>query len=285
MGTVSNDIELLDKLTLGYDDEFLIYPRATEYLGKLMPYLDLNGKSVYTVLSSSDAYFSLLLKDCASIDTFDVNPLTKRYYYLRKWLIHEGHVYADELSFTEIYNLVSSYLDSPDIYEKSTANFWTYYLEKLKSLSYKEYSYDDIKFYQYYLFNILEISTHLDQSYIDFARKLPELEMKLKTTTFNYECIDITKPLPNNHQKYDIIYLSNILDYADKKQTVENLDKLLNDDGYIVGTSILYHPYFNLIKMQKELMSPIFKYEELFNERKYEYGADDKITYFKYTRY
>lgn len=45
---------------------------------------------MFSVLASSDQVFSFYYLGENSVDTFDIHPLTKYYYYLRKWLLKNG---------------------------------------------------------------------------------------------------------------------------------------------------------------------------------------------------
>lgn len=67
-----------------------IYATTNEDLLILFDKLNINGKDVLTVLSSSDYLYMSYLNKARNVDGFDINPLTERYYYLRKWLINNG---------------------------------------------------------------------------------------------------------------------------------------------------------------------------------------------------
>lgn len=62
-----------------------IYTRTNENLNLLLKDIEVKNKKVLTVLASSDQLFYFLLKNAKEVETFDINVLTKYFFYLRKW--------------------------------------------------------------------------------------------------------------------------------------------------------------------------------------------------------
>ena len=68
-----------------------IYTTSNEQLDAVFRGFDLKDKDILSVLGSSDHVFSEYYLGAKSVTAFDVNELTKYYYYLRKWsLIYRG---------------------------------------------------------------------------------------------------------------------------------------------------------------------------------------------------
>lgn len=97
--------------------------------------------------------------------------------------------------------------------------------------------------------------------------------------------IDISSDTYDNSKKYDIVYLSNILDLknANKvKNVMSNVNKLLKDNGIVVCTNMLNHPYTDLFSKQVEIFSECFEYEKLSTELR---GITKvPVKYYKYTK-
>ena len=129
MVTLDQDIKRLNEVTKGTCSEnwCKIFSRSNENLNKLLQYLDVSNKEIYSVLSSSDMLFELLLNDAKSVETFDINPLTYRYYFLRKWLLVRNLIDANGLKLKEIngncwYNNPELNFDNVNVYGNISYN-------------------------------------------------------------------------------------------------------------------------------------------------------------------
>ena len=67
-----------------------IYVSSNEQLDAVFRGFDFKDKDVLSVLGSSDHVFSEYYLGAKSVTAFDINELTKYYYYLRKWLLENG---------------------------------------------------------------------------------------------------------------------------------------------------------------------------------------------------
>jgi len=81
----------------------------------------------------------------------------------------------------------------------------------------------------------------------------PELRQRVKFDTFN-----LNKPLPTDFQKFDIIFLRNVLIYFDKstqEAIINNVLSALKPKGYFfIGTSEHIEPkHFGLIQVKKSI--------------------------------
>ena len=77
--------------------------------------ISLKDKRVLSVLASSDFLFSALDDGATIVDTFDINFLTYRYFYLRKWLLEINELDAYSVSLDFLKAIVNSKKDSDDI--------------------------------------------------------------------------------------------------------------------------------------------------------------------------
>ena len=92
MTNIENDVWETIKLSGHYkhnsfDKYGPVYPYSNENLDKLFSCVDVCGKDVLTVASSGDHAFYSYNNGANRVDLFDINILTKYYYYLRMWVI------------------------------------------------------------------------------------------------------------------------------------------------------------------------------------------------------
>ena len=150
INTLESDINYLDSILNNKNNNKFnfIYSRTNEDLARLFSEIDLKDKDVYPVLSSSDFLFSALVSGAKSVDTFDINSLTYRYYHLRKWLLEYGLIDASGLSINKILNIINQVKpNSQD--EKDSIIFRKYYLTEITShYFYSKPIFSDIKTYE-----------------------------------------------------------------------------------------------------------------------------------------
>ncbi len=281
MTNINEDILKLPKIMNGTldGDWNSIYSRNTEDLNRIVRHVDFKNKEIYSVLSSSDILFYLYLNGAKRVDTFDINSLTYRYYYLRKWLFESGFLDAKDLTIKEMNSIIKSHRDANDINERESCLLWQYYLE----LKQKEKFYEE-QFFSFYNDALFEnCSTKFDFPYS--KEDIKKLLNKLNSNTLDFEVTDISSDSYHSSKKYDIVYLSNILDLktANKlKNVMNNMNKLLKDNGIVVCTNMIEHPYFDLFSEQIKIFSECFKYEILDVELR---GiAKNPVKYYKYIK-
>ena len=280
MTNINDDIQRLPKIMNGtFDGDWSsIYSRNTEDLNRIVSHIDFRNKEIYSVLASSDILFYLYLNGAKRVDTFDINPLTYRYYYLRKWLLENGLLDARNLNIKEIEAIIKSHRNANDINERESCLLWQYYLD----LRQKEKFYEErlFSFYSNALFE--KCNTNFDFPYSEEDIKLLNI---LNSNKLNFEVIDISSDSYNNSKKYDIVYLSNILDCKtanNVKIVMNNMKKLLKDSGIVVCTNMVNHPYFDLLSEQIKTFSECFEYETLDVELRGITKAP--VKYYKYTK-
>lgn len=280
MANINDDILKLPKIMNGtLDGNWDIYSRNTEDLNRIVNHVDFKNKEICSVLSSSDILFYLHLNDAKRVDTFDINPLTYRYYYLRKWLLESGFLDAKNLGIKEIDCIIKNHMKANDINERESVLLWRYYLD----LKRKEQFYVESLFSFYRSALFVNSNTEFEFPYTETDIK--KLLDKLNSNELDFEEIDISSDSYNNLKKYDIVYLSNILDLktANKvKNVMNNVNKLLKDNGIVVCTNMVNHPYFDLFSEQIKIFSECFEYEILDIELR---GIEKApVKYYKYTK-
>lgn len=219
-------IELAMKAGQSFDKNMLIYKGTNENLKDIFNKYDVKDKDVLTVLASSDQALACYYCGAKTIDAFDRSYLTLYYYYLRKWLIlYKNELYPTYkfLSFTghgdiELYKLVCS-IKVNSKREEEAKIFWKKFMEfnQYKSnLLFEDRYCEEEKPYT----NAKQIKGFYDKEIV-------------------FNMFDISNRI-NLNKQYDVIYLSNMLEYKeieDNRNTIRiNLENLLKDGGIAICT-------------------------------------------------
>ncbi len=257
---VNEDIELakeiinLRHISNRYEENFnCIYPFTNEKIKIYFDQFDFKGKDVLSVLASSDQVFDMFLRGAKSIDTFD--PLTKYYFNLKKAAILALD-YNSFIQFFDNYYIERIIMDEK-AYSKST------FIEISKYLKGDCYIFWNTLFDNYSPCKLHKLfyKCHTDfqrehelikSEYILYFDKKYYTKLQNNISTFdinfiNYDLRDISDIL---NKKYDIMYLSNILDrlntflpsneYKNEKRTqyficfLKKLGQYLKKDGTIL---------------------------------------------------
>lgn len=272
MADIESDLTLLDKTIkgdFGYNRWGQIYPVTTEDVKRVLDVISVKDKDVFAVLSSSDIYFSLLMQKPKSIKTFDINPLTYRHYFLRKWMLEKGILEVKDLEYEEIRKIINKTRKYVCEDEQLSVSFWNEYLSYLER--------ELFVFYDARLFN------HVDsRKKCIYDDRLDELVAILKEKSLEFECLNIGEKIESPNA-YDVVYISNIMDLeaTDPKQVRDNLYEILRNNGYAIVTNLVNHPYFDFYKFQRKIFDEKFVYEELFTEN---YNNGDKARYYRYIK-
>lgn len=277
MADLTRDICYMNDLFIGTKDSHwdTVFPCSTEDTEKVIKLLDVKDKDVYAVLSSSEIVFLLKLYGAKTIDTFDINNLTYRYYFFRKWLLQYGVVDATGLKRYQIDEVIRNRIVTKNKDEEESVEFWNKYLKNLENCSH--YSELLFSFYNYRFFYFVQ-----DKYSINYKDRIPLLVEMLKDFELHFDHLDIlTKQEKEFKKKYDIVFITNILDLeSDIKGARDNLYNLLKDGGYVVASNIVNHPYFDIFEYQKKVFSELFEYEELYREP----IGQSEIKYYKYIK-
>ncbi len=274
MADISKDIEILNATLKGdgpYNLWRHIYPRTTENVLRVLDVVDVKGKDAFAVLSSSDILFSLIDKKAKRIDTFDINPLTLRYYYLRKWMLECGVLDGKDLSYEEVHNIINASRKYVSVDEEESVRLWNEYVDGLEKWFFNLYNaalfdYVPERFACSY-------DEHID-NLVDYLCRVP----------LSFQQVDIgTNDGTIRQDEYDLVYASNIMDLNDhiRVQTMrDRFYSMLRSDGEVICTNLVNHPYFHFFEEQKRIFEERFIYDELFRER---IGHQDNV-YYRYIK-
>ena len=263
MNTIKSDLNYIFNDKKG-DTFAYLYSRTNEDLKSLFEIIDVRDKNILSVLSSSDCLFSALFKEAGNIETFDINSITYRYYFLRKWLIQNGYVDAGKICTQDIFKIISS-IKTDNQCEKDSVLFWKYFFNLSRCKKDHLYYYDNL--------------------FIDVAAKkmiyednLGDVSSILDGYNLQFKHMNVCNGF-NSDKKYDVIFLSNIMDYnRNSKSRIndirDNLDDLLTDDGIIVMSHFKFFSGFNI---EHEVFSNTFDYIPLDI-------TDSSIIYYAYKK-
>ncbi len=257
-----------------------IYPFTNEDLIGCFNSYDFNNKRCLTVLGSSDQALDMYLRGASEITTFDINVLTKYFFYLKKAALLSNltkeeymdffyplpHIIRDKIKYYNTFSKIAKNLSGTNL------TFWSKLFDSRINSLHNLFSNDVNEC------NSLEKSVKYlsDNNYYSLREKIKDMEIKF----INSDVINLPDKLSSN---YDYIYLSNIMSYAEyiyntsepnslkeyKKLILQLIDKL-NENGIIV---VCYF-YFKI---------PYIK--NIFNEQEfyYNYFGDHDLT-LQYTK-
>ena len=220
------DVYVASKLIDGehIDNYDKLYYSTNEDLDELFENIDVKDKEVLTVLSSSDQYFYCCFNGACSVDSFDINKLTKYYYYLRLWGIKYLNKFypGDDLFKNHIYIYeLLKLVECNNKSEEEAYIFWNSYIRKI-------FPFDNN--------NLFYVGSRKNG-----ISNISKLNESIEKHEFNFYNDDLKSIISD--KKYDVILISNILEYCTSDTTRmirDKLDDLLTDDGVIVCSNIMY---------------------------------------------
>ena len=223
---IENTISFLNNERIpGYSD---LYFSSNENLKDIFGNIDFTDKKVLSVLSSGDQAFHIYDHNSSHIDLFDINVLTIYFFYLRIWHIEQYNKFHLPLYVNNEYMQDLLKRINPKTEEENQV--YNYWQELVKIFIDYNISLDNIR--MEYPKKLIEV------------KRLESLKEKIKGRDFNFYNIDISKPNNTIKEKYDIIYLSNIIDWllcdnSGLKRLVTNLDNLLVDSGTVIVADLM----------------------------------------------
>ena len=269
---ITNVFEPFSKYSKGY---LWTNENIKEYINK--KYIS-EYNSALSVTGSGDHLFNLILNNVLNIDTFDTNTLTEYNVLGLKKALIEKFKYNDFLTICELIanNMLTleetTYLikDLLPLMDKKYRKYWQNISEYNYQLQKNNDEYLDL--FAMLFININEKNNFIRRnSYLMGKDNYDKFKENMMRANINFYCtnaINILDTFPN--QKYDVILLSNILDYITINWNYEQLrkfeDELLfitNNNGKIFLAYLLN--YYN--KNNKNIFRRAdIKKEELINE-------------------
>lgn len=202
-----------------------IYATSNEQLDAVFKGFDLKDKEVLSVLGSSDHVFSEYYLGAKSVTAFDINELTKYYYYLRKWsLIYRGVDIPYGNNRIWFIELLSEVLAKSEL-EEEALSFWRYLCIKVPDCM-----------------NKLFLGGVSNNRRVPYEKDLDVMTSIIKDKDIDFSKIDVFDFFDYD-RTFDVIVLSNILDYATTPSALvmsrDNLVDHLNDDGIVICSYLL----------------------------------------------
>ena len=243
-----DDVLIASKLIDGeeVDNYGRLYYSSSENLDEIFKRVNVEGKDVLTILGSSDQYFYAYYYGAKSVESFDINKLTKYYYYLRLWGIkYLDEFYPDIHNHRYIYELLKL-VECSNSNEEEAYSFWNNYIRSI-------YPFDNTRLF--YVNGNSKRNIDID--------KLNDSIYGRKNNFYN---ANIKNSFTD--KKYDVIMLSNMLEYClgDLSVVRDNIDSLLKDNGVVVCSNMLTNGY-----MEHKVFSEVFNRVSLGTYRNNDY--------------
>ncbi len=237
----------------GYDR---VYYKINEDMIDEFLSIDFSDKDVLSVLASSDQVLMFRALDAKRVDTFDFNRLTMYYYFLRKWSIKYMNSLYPILDNSWISTLLSKVKASSENEERALL----FFKKHLKNRSdFNNFFYDIV-------------SQPKGASLFTNAKMAKDF-VDNDFTFFNLNLFEKDNDLISN--KYDYIYISNILDWArnnEEKMKIakENLVSYLKENGLIICSNLVNRDMSSL-SVERRVFEEGFEFREFPNSRGYVY--------------
>lgn len=232
-----------------------VYYMTNEDLVDVYSDMDFRGKDVLSVLASSDQVLTARFLDAKTVDAFDKNRLTIYYFYLRLWSIKYYKELYPPISEPQVMKDLLRQVIPRNQMEEKALIFFQKHLEEGSNL---EFFFHD------------EGLQPMGYTLFSEARELEKcLSPELSFTRMDmFERQEVTK-------QYDIILMSNILDWAwsaDNSIAVlkaaRNLSKMTRKNGVVICSNLIYRQRPNL-QEERSIFSSDFELEE--NDYSYNY--------------
>lgn len=211
----------------------------------LYPKDNYKGKNVLTVTSSADHILNAVLNGADNIDAFDINLYSKYIAALKIAMIRK-YDYDSFSNFINSFNKTGRFdsnckktnflYDIQEYLTEKEMNFWLCYQRLIFQ---KKLNFDDI----IYLTGDFRNNLYYERKFYK------ELKQKLKNTNINYIDSDILNIKEHTNRFYDVIFLSNIIEYvlpSNTKVSIDRYNKLINTlDSILNIGGVLYGYIFS----------------------------------------
>lgn len=277
---INKDLEYLEKvINLEKKDLYKnyfcwLYPFTNENIRAYYNEIDMKNKKILTVTSSGDQLLNALLKSPSSVECFDSNPLAKYYSELKiagiKSLTYEEFLLffylnkKEYLNYKIYINKIRQYLN------KNNIIFWDYLFNKYNV---KEIKKSFLFTSDYLILNDLIIVNDYmkEENYYKLKEILLNKEIKYYDLNIN--------ELSKIDKKYDIINLSNIINFFDEdnlENELINLNKNIEKISNNNSTIILNYIYGDLYSINKNIV------DRYYSNKDYKYitfESSDSVSY------
>ena len=251
-----------------FHENSIIYKSSNERINMYDKYLK-DKEKILSVISSSDQILNSILNGSKKIDAFDISCFPKYFLFLKisavKKLTKEEYIkfFFDTISTDEIYD--DLYFMIREDLDKDVRKFWDSLFD----------FYDWYDIYNSTLFSsefhtkeeIINKNKYLkEENYLKLRQNLNKINLNLYTGNI----LEISKKLKEN---YDLIYLSNIINYVDisiYKEMLKNFN--LNDNGIIITYLYYVSDKFKRFFCEKE-----FEFDKF-------YGLEEGVMIYKKTK-
>ena len=220
--SLQEDIKYANEVIGGLSDENhrRVYGNTNERLLELFESIDITNKSVLAVMSSGDYLIMSHLFGAKSVECYDINPITYRYYYLKRWLNHNGSLNLEnKCNYNKVVNIINSVVPTFEI-EKECKEFWQ---EIFKNFNDEDYSNNRL---------IITRSSFLIFYYIEMGDKIGQILSSVDPVFYNFDIRD--KSGLGLDKKYDC----NNRDIETLSTIRKNLASILNKGGKIICTHL-----------------------------------------------
>ncbi len=200
-------------------------------------------KNILSVLAGGDHIFEMIFRGAINIDTFDINALLEYYTIgFKKRAIEclDYQEYLDLFNFSydglecKFYNIKS---EIEDYVVENMDEEYKWFWKEIKRIL-KEYGYEASVFH--FALDVKQKDFN-KPSFLKNENNYKTLQNKLPSTSINFWQSDIVE-LPIKFPAYDLIYLSNIIDYFEQefaKILLTNIyDNNLYKNGQIIFTDL-----------------------------------------------
>ncbi len=228
MTEVEEDIFDIEEAMYSHLYKCQLYKNTNEDLKNVLSITNFSGKEVLSVMASADQVFSAYYLGARSVDTFDINKYAYYYFYLKKWCFikYKNIKIPDESR--KILEALELHDDSEE--EKKVYDLWKEVVEYCMARN-REFSTNK------FLFSIPQNGWTVP--YYNDEDKMAKIISSKKA---NFTQFNIFLPI-NCKKQYDIIILSNILEFMEEAQqitTISNLNSLLKRNGFIICSNVRY---------------------------------------------
>ena len=277
MSKVENDIQLAKDIINNRpskDGFKKIYPFTNENLVSCFNKFDFKDKDCLTVLASSDQALDMFLKGAKSVSAFDINCLTKYYFYLKKAFLSSELGYEDFISFFStwkrftdeeklfsyrIFDKISKYLNGDNY------TFW--------SKLFDEYDSHKLRYKLFFLeeHHYEKLSKTVNYLNIEKFNLIKDMANEIDINFYNCDILNLPDTIDKN---YDIMYFSNIMQYIDYmykdfsvSTDTNQLYKLKEFKKLIMKLSENLNDYGNMLISYIYSPNIIFENISLFNNK------------------